>query len=362
MNASVAQRVARRPAIATRETPATRWLVAVVLPFVLGRAAIVLLALHARNVRGLGGIASFAVWDGAWYAEIARVGYGFALGNGETAYPFFPLLPAVMRAGTFLGLSPVATALLLNHLVFLLALAGLFLLVRAHGSDQEATLACWSLALYPGSAPLTLVYPCTILLACGVWGFLLLERGRDGAVAALAATAALVRPNGLVLPIALGVAALGKGGLTRAVRVVLPAAAGVALWLAWLWWRTGDPLMFATAKAAWHEVTIGALLAGRERLPKIDLAALAFAFGVLALAWRRLSADWLLYAALALLPSLFLGLLGMPRYTAACFPLFVAAGIVLARLPRPLRVAALACSAAGLVFLAQRILLTRHMP
>lgn len=362
MNASVAQRVASAPALAPLPAPATRLLVAVLLPFLVGRLVVMVLAFHARTARGLGGIASFAVWDGAWYAEIARAGYGFTLGNGETPYPFFPLLPALMRGGMFVGLSPVATALLLNHLVFLLALWGLFLLVRAHGSELEATLACWSLALYPGSAPLTLVYPCTILLACSVWGFLLLERNRDGAVATLAAVAALVRPNGLVLPIALGFAALRRSGLERAVRVVLPAAVAVALWLAWLWWRTGDPLIFATAKAAWHEVTIGALLAGDERPPKIDLAALAFAISVLVLAWRRLSADWLLYAALALLPSLGLGILGMPRYTAACFPLFVAAGIVLARLPRPLRVTALACSAAGLVFLAQRILLTRHMP
>lgn len=355
--------VAPRATTVLAGVPAASWLAAVLLPFVLGRGAVVLLGHHAREVRGLGGIASFAVWDGAWYAQIARSGYAFTIGQGETPYPFFPLFPALMRGGMFLGLSPVATALLLNHLLFLLALCGVFAITRAHGSDEEATLACWSLALYPGSAPLTLAYPCTVFLVCGVWGFLLLERGRDGAVAALAAAAALVRPNGLVLAVALGVAALRSSrSWRRPLRVVLPAALCVAAWLAWLWWHTGDPLVFAHAKAAWHEVTLGSLIDGTDRLPKIDLAPLAFAAVVLTLAFRRLPAGWLLYAALVLLPPLGLGLLGLPRYTAACFPLFVAAGIVLARLPRPAQVAALACSAAGLVFLARRILLVEHMP
>lgn len=359
MNASVVP----TGAVAQPRVPAATWLLAVLVPFVLGRVAVVLLGFHARTVRGLGGIASFAVWDGAWYAQIARDGYGFTIGNGATPYPFFPLLPSLMRAGAVVGLSPVATALLLNHVLFLLALWGVFLLARAHGSDDEATLACWSLALYPGSAPLTLVYPCTLFLACGVWAFYLLERGRDGAVATLATAAALVRPNGLVLAAALGVAALrASRSLARPLRVATPAGIAVAGWLVFLWWRTGDPLMFVTAKSAWHEVTIASLLAGTERVPKLDLAAAAFAAAVLALAWRRIPGDWLLYAALVLLPPLALGLLGMPRYTAACFPLFFAAGVLLARLPRPLRVAGLAASAAGLLFLARRILLAEHMP
>lgn len=355
--------VVHRSTSAVARIPLSSWLTAVLVPFAVGRAAVVLLGCHARTVRGLGGIASFAVWDGAWYAQIARDGYGFTTGHGETPFPFFPLLPALMRGGAFFGLSPVATALLLNHVLFLLALWGVFALVRAHGTEQEAALACWSLALYPGSAPLTLVYPCTLLLACGVWAFHLLERGRDGAAATLAAVAALVRPNGVVLALALGAGALrASRSWRRPLAVVLPAALCVAGWIAWLWSYTGDPLVFAHAKAAWREVTLTSLLGGTDRVPKIDLAAFAFAAGVLALAWRRLPVEWLLYAALALLPSLALGLLGMPRYTAACFPLFVAAGIVLARLPRAARVAALAASAAALAFLARRILLLEHMP
>lgn len=342
---------------------ATSWIGAVLLPWTLSRGLLYVLAQGTAALRGRSGFAAWSVWDSAWYVRIAQDGYGFVSSRGETPYPFFPLLPALLRGGEGLGLSPLATGVLLSHVAFLIALWGVYDITRAHGSAREAALASWCLAFYPGSAALTLVYPCAIFLACAVWGFRAVERGRDGSAALLAAAAAMVRPNGAVLAMSLAVAAwCADGSWRRALRVVLPAAAAVAAWLAWLYAETGDALVFLHAKDAWHEVTLASLLAGTDRVPKLDVAPVAFAVVVLALSWRRLPAAWLLFVALALLPSLALGMLGMPRYTAACFPLFVAAGIVLARLPGAVCVAALTGSAGALLFLAQRIFLSEHMP
>jgi len=83
---------------------------------------------------------------------------------------------------------------------------------------------------------------------------------------------------------------------------------------------------------------------------------------VFALTWRRLPVAWLALAGLMLLPSLALGILGMPRYTSVCFPVFVATGILLARAPAPLRVATLVCFAAALVVFAENVFLLRFMP
>ena len=57
-----------------------------------------------------------------------------------------------------------------------------------------------------------------------------------------------------------------------------------------------------------------------------------------------------------------LGILGMPRYTAACFVVFVAGGMALARLPRGAAVAILAAFAFGLLSLGVRVLRSEHMP
>lgn len=341
---------------------ATTWAAAVLLPWMLSRGALDLIVARAGALRGRPGFAAFALWDGVWYLRIAHDGYGFTSPRGETPYPFFPLLPGLLRGADALGLAPVAAGVVLNHLLFLAALSGVYAITRAHGTAREAALASWALALFPGSAPLTLLYPGAIFLACSVWAFRAVELGRDGAAAALLAAAALARPNGLVAALACGFAALRQGGWRRFLHVVVPAGLAVALWVAWLRWSTGDALVFVHAKAAWHEVTLASLLSGADSVPKLDLAPLALAVVLLALAWRRLPGAWLLLAALTLLPSLGLGILGMPRYTSACFPVLVAAGIVLARLPRGARVAALACSAAGLLYVAQRIVAMGQMP
>lgn len=339
------------------------WATAVLVPWLLGRGMLLLVASSAARFRGKTFLAGYAVWDGAWYAQIARDGYGFTSVRGETPWPFFPLFPAVLSLGERLGIPAAATGLVVNHLVLLLAMTGVWAITSAHGTRREAALASWSLGLFPGTVGLTLVYPDAIFLACGVWAFVAIEHGRDATAALLAAIAALVRPNGLVLAASVAAAVLLAGGTwRRAAGVAAPAATCVAGWLAFLWLRAGDPLAFVHAKAAWHEVTLASLLAGADRLPKLDLAPLVLAALVIGLAWRRLPPGWLVLAALTLLPSLALGILGMPRYTAACFVVFVACGFALARLPRGAAAAVLVAFAFGLMALGVRVLRAEHMP
>lgn len=343
------------------------WSAAVLAPWLLGRGILLLVATNAARYRGKTFLAGYAVWDGAWYAQIARDGYGFTSVRGETPWPFFPLFPALLNVGERLGVPAAALGLAVNHLVLLLAMTGVWTIAAAHGTRREAALASWSLGLFPGTVALTLLYPDAIFLACGVWAFVAIERGHDTGAALLAAIAALVRPNGAVLAASLGAAVLlsdrsWKHAVPRAARIVVPAAACVAAWLAFLWLRAGDPLAFVHAKAWWHEVTVASLLAGADRLPKLDLAPLALAAVVLGLAWRRLPSGWLVLAALMLLPSLGLGILGMPRYTAACFVVFVACGMALARLPRGAAAGVLALFAFGLLAFGLRVLRAEQMP
>jgi hypothetical protein len=83
---------------------------------------------------------------------------------------------------------------------------------------------------------------------------------------------------------------------------------------------------------------------------------------VLVLAGWRLPLAWLFFTALCLLPSLGLGILGMPRYTSVCFPLFAATGAFLARRGPLFRCAVLASFALVLLVFANRIFILRNMP
>lgn len=368
----------------------------------LGLASIVGAARVRPTLAPRGIIRGFLSWDSQWYVGIARVGYRFTLGPGRLrSYPFFPLLPALLRAGRAVGVPSVVTGVVVAHLAFLVALFGVHRLMRAHFSQRACDLAVWSLALFPAGVVFSKPYPDAVFLAACVWAFVLVEEDKDGAAGLLAAAAALSRPNGVLLAIGL---VFAVGSWRRAVVVAGPALIALAGWMITLGVWTGNPLAFVTAKAAWKEVTVlqlfriraflispavaplllgmGAVLArlcvrSRGRWPRAGLAAAAaplltlglfgagryglavargdvgtigvashVAVGAVALVAlvvtvRRIPRAWTVFGALVLLPPFALGVVGLARYANHTFPVFVSSGLILERLPRPARVVVL---------------------
>jgi hypothetical protein len=159
-------------------------------------------------------------------------------------------------------------------------------------------------------------------------GFLLVE-GRtvagDLGAGLLAAMAASVRPNGLVVAAALVVAVWWSWR-----RVLCVAGPAVVLVAAWCWYsydRTGDAIVFLTTKARWREITFVGLFEGNVKwsiVPHVVLAGAAIA--VVVVQWRRLPTSWLVLAGLSLIPSLQLGMVGVGRCAERVLPPFVAAG------------------------------------
>src|SRR5439155_17954988 len=113
----------------------------------------------------------------------------------QSPYPFFPLLPALLRVLGGLGTSEIAGAVALNGALLLAALAGVDRLMRRHFPDDAATLAVWALALSPFSGVFSLVYPEAVIVAASVWAFVFVDEGTLPAAGALVAVCALARPN-----------------------------------------------------------------------------------------------------------------------------------------------------------------------
>ena len=86
-------------------------------------------------------------WDGAFYLAIGRSGYG-PVDVPFPRWPFFPGFPVMIRALGELGNDQVLV-FVVNQLVFLAALAGLYQLARRHGGARVAMLSVWALALFP---------------------------------------------------------------------------------------------------------------------------------------------------------------------------------------------------------------------
>jgi len=311
----------------------------VVLPWVVSRCYSVLLAVAAASI-GSGGLyyTGLSKWDGAWYLQIARVGYGPApTGPEQTGWPFFPLLPGILKAFHPVGLPDRGSMLILNELIFLVALAGVWRLARRHTGDRPARWAVWAIALFPGAFVFSMLYPSSIFLAASVWAFVLVEERYDVIAAIPVAVTALVRPNGIVLAVAL---VFAVRSWRRAVIVCGPAVVAVGAWSIWCWYQVGDPIVYLTSKEGWPEVTIKGFLTHPwdfdYAVPHLALAAVAV--GALLLVRRRLPASWTIFTALYLLPSLVLGVVGLGRYANECFPPFVAAGVLLDRSRRSVQV------------------------
>src|SRR5437016_3443961 len=105
---------------------------AVVAPWLVSRAISLTVLLAAMN-DPFGGsrVQQLAIkWDGQFYVEIARGGYG-AVDVLFPRWPFFPGLPLVIRLLGRIG-SDTTLILVLNQIVFLVALAGVYRIARGH--------------------------------------------------------------------------------------------------------------------------------------------------------------------------------------------------------------------------------------
>ena len=293
-------------------------------------------------------LSGFTKWDGGWYRAIAQVGYGQAVGdNGQEAWPFFPLFPGLLRAIDRIGLPMDIVGVILVNLGFWVALAGVHRIARRHVSPTATTYAVWALALFPSSFVFSMLYPSSFFLAASVWAFVWVEERRDWAAALGVLTAAMLRPNGLIVALAVAVALWRSP--RRLVVAVGPAFVAFGAWCWYCWYRTGDPLVFLTTKEGWAEVTlVGALTGGMKWAAWPHVVMAVAAIGVVIYKRKRLPTSWTVLTALQLLPSLVLGMVGLARYANECFPPFVAAGEVLDEVPRGWRIAAFAAAVVGL--------------
>ena len=313
-------------------------------------------------------------WDGAFYRDIATVGYGELPEEALRFFPLFPLLGrwlgAVLPGGATTGLVVVANASAL--------VAGWLLhrlVVDDGGSEDRATTAVWLVALLPASSVLVLAYTEALFLALTIGAFLAMRRSRWGVVAVLGLLAGLCRPSGalLALPVLIEAlpgldAARWRDRLTRGAAVVA-APAGTALYLAWVGERFGDPLSPLRTQSAgdlrgrWVN-PVSRILDAVADAPSegflgeaLHLPWIVLFFGLAVLVARRLPASYTAYTVAVLVLAVSAESLGsFERYALVAFPLAIV-GADLLRQPRLARVLLLVSSAALAVFTAMTLLM-----
>jgi hypothetical protein len=199
-----------------------------------------------------GVVARLLSWDAGWFVRVARDGYPHgslaALRDSEDGgsiafFPGYPLLVRGLHYATGLGFE--AAALTVSWVAGAAATVVVFALGRRLYDSRVA--AAWALMFcaQPMSVVLSMGYSEGLFVAL-VAGALLAAHRRSWPVAGLLGlAAALTRPTGAALAVALAVAALtevraGRAGRWRAVVAVVPALLGVPAYLWWVGRRAGS--------------------------------------------------------------------------------------------------------------------------
>ena len=288
-------------------------------------------------------------WDSEWYFKIATEGYQYSgdptVQQNIVFYPLYPMLARGLAASC--GLATSDALLLVSNVAGLLAIVVLFKLVREEFGDQLALATTALLSFFPASVLLSAGYtePLELLLTASF--FLVLKRSRYLPAALLAGLAVADRSTGIVLlPVLLWEMWLNRNQrplLPALIPCVLVATSGLWLFMLYLWYCFGDPLVFSEGQAAFHLGTtlVARLTAALELEPFTRMILndwnpwgqsswFTLLFIVLiVVGWPRLRVSWTLYATgTLLLPYLTLsggpaGFASMSRFNLVSFPLFV---------------------------------------
>jgi len=211
-------------------------------------------------------------WDAGWYAEIIRRGYDpaskverpFAASAGlhpkhdAANWAFFPLFPTLARPfGAIFGLSATVAAVTAGKIFFYLAIIAFVELSRRYRPDIHPAIPAMVAGLNPYSFYANVGYTEPLFLLLTSIFFIELHRHRYVGAGLAGALLTASRFVGLSAALAYAVACVIKAPASarksRETRLLgfLMIPLGVACFMLFLHWRTGDALAFLHVQRAW---------------------------------------------------------------------------------------------------------------
>jgi hypothetical protein len=306
----------------------------------------------------------YARYDAGWYFRIASAGYDDARDfdpKVQNTIAFFPGLPMLMRAtGRILDVNLWTAGVLVVLIAFPLALMYLYRLARLDLSAEEARASLMLLALYPFAMCYSAILTESVFLLAAAATFFYFRRDQYWKAAPFALLLGLLRPNGFLLSVPLGVIALLPFGRSRgwlpgsdaierpnwtrfATQLAIASlpVIGMLGYAAYVQSLTGDPFAFVKAQQAWgrgkavlfdviDDRSVMVATEGVESYLRsfpieiVESAAALFALAAVIPIALRFGLAYALLVAMAVLPPFItMGSISLGRYTAPLFPIFL---------------------------------------
>ena len=193
----------------------------------------------------------FSHWDGAWYRQIAEVGYDYANDGKYHSIAFFPLFPLVIRGVMTLGLPSEVAGTLVNNLAFLGALLLLYRWAKERYGISEARWATAVLAWCPLSLYGTVIYTEGLFLLVTTAALRAFDNSQYLRAALWGAIATAIRSTGVTLIPAFVIIAWKEKKPPLAYAAAVAASGGLLLFSLYCAIRFADPLAFVHVQRAW---------------------------------------------------------------------------------------------------------------
>jgi Gpi18-like mannosyltransferase len=313
----------------------------------------ILSAGHGYAQRGL-----FVFVDSGWYRLIAQHGYDTRIAHFGSPYPFFPLYPALMRAGhDVTGLNVDVVGVAVTWIAAAACAWALFELGRLLHDARTGVFLAALWALLPSAVIEGASYADTLAVSLSAWALYALLRRWWVAAGALACLAGLTRPtaNALVLTVCLAalieiVRRRGRCG-PRPWAALLIAPAGAVAYLAFVAYRMGSLTGYLKAQKQWgtgfsnvgnvlHRIHEGMLGTSHtyQNYPTLVTTAVLLAVPVLIVLLILHRVPWPLVCYTVVLAALVYASIHVytvvPREFLALFPLLLPAASALAKAER----------------------------
>ena len=290
---------------------------------------------------------SWSNFDGEHYLAIAA--FGYHIRNGFPEYAFFPLYPLLIKVLSFIIRDYLLAGLLVSQLSLV---AALYYMAR-WAALRHVKLSPWLLLLSPGAVFLAATYTEPLFIALAAATIVSADQKQWGRATIITALATATRVNGIFLVAFLAIRMWQSHvPILRTAYCLLLAALGLLSYMAFLFWKIGDPLAWYHAQSAWGKatatsplVTIASYIRAISTDFHPDLTHLVVIFEVVvtvialtlfiyALKKRLFDLSYLVYLGGNLFLPLATGSLGsMPRFYLTLFPLLAAVPL-LPKLPR----------------------------
>lgn len=301
----------------------------------------------------------FGIWersDALWYLGISQGGYA----KDPRSFVFMPFYPFLVHVfSKITPFSAIVSAIFVSNLCFFLGLGFLYQLVKSEFDTKTAQRTLWYVAFFPGSLFMLAPYSESTFFLLAVAALLAARKGRFWMAGLLGALLGLTRNlgTGILVPLLIEAIFFKKGqsfwrwDRNKFSRVVgaLCASLGLLLWIAFLYWNTGDPLAFLhhqdnwqrQAGAPWMTLWGGLVQAWNFMMSFpggiyiFDALSVSGALVLAIIGFMKLTPSWSAFTWICILPPLvnpYPGRMFMSciRFISIIFPLF----IVLALLAR----------------------------